>query len=189
MVGKVRWVTLVRDCEALLIPSGMSFVIPSGTGVEITQAKGGSITVHINGQLARIDGKDADALGVELAELSQQTLQTQTSVPADGPVDLDQVWDQLRTCYDPEIPVNVVDLGLIYDCTIEAAPELHMNHVYITMTLTAPGCGMGPVIVQDVENAARRVKNVTDVTIEMVFEPPWGRDMMSEAAKLELGLF
>lgn len=189
MSSKVRWVTLVRDCEALLVPSGMPFMIPSGTGVEITQAKGGSITIHINGQLARIDGKDADALGVELTEIVQQTNQAQETTIADGPVDLDQVWEQLRTCYDPEIPVNVVDLGLIYDCTVETSPDNKSNHVYITMTLTAPGCGMGPVIVQDVENAARRAKNVTDVTVEMVFDPPWSRDMISEAAKLELGLF
>jgi len=107
---------------------------------------------------------------------------------AEGPVNLDEVWDQLRTCYDPEIPVNIVELGLIYDCSIQASDDTKQNHVYITMTLTAPGCGMGPVIVQDVENAVRRVKNVTGVTVEMVFDPVWSRDMISDAAKLELGL-
>lgn len=188
MVGHTRWVTLLRDCEALIIPSGMPFMVPAGTGVEITQAKGGAVTVNINGQLARIASKDADALGVEFADLVMQAVANQT-IEADGPVDLDQVWEQLKTCYDPEIPVNVVELGLIYDCNVQASADQKRNHVYITMTLTAPGCGMGPVIIQDVENAARRVKNVTDVTVEMVFDPPWDRDMISDAAKLELGLF
>jgi len=188
MSGYTRWVTLVRDCEALLIPSGMPFIVPSGTGVEITQAKGGSITIHINGQLARLESKDADALGIELSSLVPATEPTAMALVAEGPVNLDEVWDQLRTCYDPEIPVNIVELGLIYDCSIQASDDTKQNHVYITMTLTAPGCGMGPVIVQDVENAVRRVKNVTGVTVEMVFDPVWSRDMISDAAKLELGL-
>jgi len=188
MAGYTRWVTLVRDCEALLIPSGMPFIVPSGTGVEITQAKGGSVTIHINGQLARVDSKDADALGIELSKLVFQTNPSDLSKEADGPVDIQQVWEQLRTCYDPEIPINIVELGLIYDCTVQASEDTTQNHVYITMTLTAPGCGMGPVIVQDVENAVRRVRNVTAVTVEMVFDPVWSRDMISDAAKLELGL-
>lgn len=188
MAAYTRWVTLVRDCEALLIPSGMPFMVPSGTGVEITQAKGGSITIHINGQLARIEAKDADALDVDLSSLISQTKSTELVAEAEGPVDVEQVWDELRTCYDPEIPVNIVDLGLIYECTIQVSDDAKQNHVYITMTLTAPGCGMGPVIVQDVENAVRRVKNVTAVTVEMVFDPVWSRDMISDAAKLELGL-
>lgn len=188
MAVHTRWVTLVRDCEALLIPSGMPFMVPSGTGVEITQAKGGAITIHINGQLARVEAKDADALGVDFAELVKETA-TERNATADGPVDIDALWEQLKTCYDPEIPVNIVDLGLIYDCRVEPAPDFKQNVVYITMTLTAPGCGMGPVIMQDVENAAWRVKNVTDVKVEMVFDPVWSRDMISDAAKLELGLF
>lgn len=188
MAGHTPWVTLVRDCEALLIPSGMPFMIPSGTGVEITQSKGGAVTIHINGQLARIDVKNLDALGSDFNDLAE-TLSAATTQEAEGPVDLEQVWEQLRTCYDPEIPVNIVELGLIYDCHIQASEDLKKNHVYITMTLTAPGCGMGPVIVQDVENAVRRLKNVTDVTVEMVFDPVWSREMISDAAKLELGLF
>jgi probable FeS assembly SUF system protein SufT len=182
-----RWVTLSRDCEALLIPSGMPFIVPSGTGVEITQAKGGAVTIHINGQLARIDAKDVDALGADFEDLVKQT--AVVSQIADGPVELEQVWEEMKTCYDPEIPINIVELGLIYDCRVESNQDLSKNHVFVTMTLTAPGCGMGPVIVQDVENAVRRVKNVTDVTVEMVFEPVWSRDMISDAAKLELGLF
>lgn len=189
MTAHTRWVTLNRDCEALLIPSGMPFMVPGGTGVEITQAKGSAITIHINGQLARVESKDADALGVEFSTLVKETSVDRDNVTADGPVDIDKVWDELKTCYDPEIPVNIVDLGLIYDCRIESNTDNTQNTVYITMTLTAAGCGMGPVIVQDVENSAWRVKNVTNVFVEMVFEPPWSRDMISDAAKLELGLF
>jgi probable FeS assembly SUF system protein SufT len=188
MSRHARWVTLNRDCEALLVPSGMPFMIPSGTGVEITQAKGGSITININGQLARIDSKDALALGIELTDLVAPSNKSATKI-ASGPVDLEQVWDQLRTCYDPEIPVNIVDLGLIYDCRVEPNVDFTQNHVYVTMTLTAPGCGMGPVLMNDVEDAVWRVENVTAVSVEMVFDPPWDRDMISDAGKLELGLF
>lgn len=183
---QARWLTLIRDCEALLIPSGMAFVIPAGTGVEITQAKGGAVTINVNGQLARIDGKDCDALGMQPTDLVQNNVVKEKT--ATGPVALDEVWQQLQTCYDPEIPVNIVDLGLIYDCRVTTNLEHTHNHIFITMTLTAPGCGMGPILVQDVENAAWRVNNVTAVTVEMVFEPLWSRDMISEAGKLELGL-
>ncbi len=183
----MRWATLNRDCEALLVPSGMVFLIPSGTAVEITQAKGNAITININGQLARIDGKDAAALGLDLSELAPQ--HNNVNKTADGPVDLEEVWEQLKSCYDPEIPVNIVDLGLIYDCRVENNLDFTQNHVFVIMTLTAPGCGMGPVLVQDVENAVWRVKNVTAVTVEMVFEPVWNREMISDAGKLELGLF
>lgn len=188
MSRHARWVTLNRDCEALLVPSGMPFMIPSGTAVEITQAKGGSITININGQLARIDIKDAAALGIELAGLVTPREKSATKI-ASGPVDLEKVWDQLRTCYDPEIPVNIVDLGLIYDCRAESNADFTQNHIYVTMTLTAPGCGMGPVLMNDVEEAVWRVEHVTNVSVEMVFDPPWDRDMISDAGKLELGLF
>lgn len=187
MAKYARWVILTRDCEALLIPSGMAFLIPAGTGVEITQAKGSGITINVSGQLARIEVKDADALGIDTSELVSSN--NNINRTADGPVNLEEVWQQLQTCFDPEIPVNVVDLGLIYDCKVESNLEHTQNHVFITMTLTAPGCGMGPILVQDVENAAWRVKNVTAVTVEMVFEPAWSREMISEAGKLELGLF
>lgn len=186
MARHARWVTLNRDCEALLVPSGMAFMIPSGTGVEITQAKGNAITININGQLARIEAKDADALGLQFDELAQQNNNQEKT--ATGPVDLEEVWNQLKTCFDPEIPVNIVDLGLIYDCHVESNADHTHNHIFITMTLTAPGCGMGPILLQDVENAAWRAKNVTAVTVEMVFEPVWNREMISEAARLELGL-
>jgi probable FeS assembly SUF system protein SufT len=171
-----------------MVPSGMPFMIPAGTGVEITQAKGGSITVNINGQLARIDSKYAAALGIELTELVAPSIREAAKV-ATARVEVDQVWQQLKTCYDPEIPVNIVDLGLIYNCRVETNSDNTQNHIFITMTLTAPACGMGPVLMQDVENAAWQVENVTAVTVEMVFEPAWSREMISDAGKLELGLF
>lgn len=186
-MAHMRWATLNRDCEALLVPSGMAFLIPSGTAVEITQAKGNAITININGQLARIDSKDAVALGLDLSELVPQ--HNNLNRTSDGPVDLEEVWQQLQSCFDPEIPVNIVDLGLIYDCRVEANVDYTQNHVFVIMTLTAPGCGMGPVLLQDVENAVWRAKNVTAVTVEMVFEPAWSREMISDAGKLELGLF
>lgn len=188
MSKHVRWVTLLDDCEALIVPSGMPFIIPSGTAVEITQAKGSSITLSINGQLARIDSKNAQALGIDLKDLVVPVNHELAKI-ANGPVALEEVWQQLRACYDPEIPVNIVDLGLIYNCRVESNSDYTKNHVFITMTLTAPACGMGPVLMQDVENAAFRVTNVTAVTVEMVFEPAWSRDMISDAGKLELGLF
>lgn len=189
MSRHARWVTLIADCEALVVPSGMPFVIPAGTGVEITQAKGGSITININGQLARINASDAAALGIEFSELTPPVYSKDHNRVANGVVNVDNVWEKLQSCYDPEIPVNIVDLGLIYNCRVETNPDNTHNHVFITMTLTAPACGMGPVLMQDVENAAWQVENVTAVTVEMVFEPPWSRDMISDAGKLELGLF
>lgn len=186
MARRGHWVILSRDCEALLIPSGMAFLIPSGTGVEITQNKGNGITINVNGQLARIELKDADAVGIDSSKVNQHN--NNSGNIASGPVNLEEIWAQLETCFDPEIPVNIVALGLIYDCRVESNMDHSQNHVYITMTLTAPGCGMGPVLVNDVEDAVWRVNNVTAVTVEMVFDPPWDRDMISEAGKLELGL-
>lgn len=176
-----KYVTTTRDCDALLIPSGMLFTIPEGTDVEITQALGTSVTVHINGQLARINGTDIDVLGLTAQELGLDN-NLNINKKADGPVDTTQVWDKLKTVFDPEIPVNIVDLGLIYDINV------NKNHVVVTMTLTAPGCGMGPILVQDVEMAVRCVNNVTDAIVEITFEPLWNQDMMTEEAKLQLGL-
>lgn len=175
-------VVLERDTDAVLIPAGTPVRIPAGTEVVITQALGGTFTVFVNGNLARIEAKDADALGVEV---EQQAAQPKT---ADGPVDPDEVWAQLKTCYDPEIPVDVVELGLIYDMTVEPTDE-GGNRVKVTMTLTAPGCGMGEYLKADVEQKVRSVKNVTDAEIEMTFDPPWDRDRMSDAAKLALGMY
>ena len=173
-----------RDVEGLLIPTGVHVDIPAGTDVTIFQSLGDSYTVNINGNLVRIAGKDGDALGKPVIE--EEELIQSDNVP-EGQVDEDLVMTQLRTCFDPEIPVNIVDLGLIYSCDI--LPKDNGNLVKITMTLTAPGCGMGDVIVADVKNKIAKVPNVTDVEVEMIFDPPWDRSMVSEEAKLTLGLF
>ena len=176
-------ITLSRDVEAAMIPAGTKVTLQKGEQASITQSLGGSFTVVVNGNMFRIEGQDADALGREpLAK----------PAPATGPVPSEQmekeVWDQLRTCYDPEIPVNIVDLGLIYDCHLSSfAPGSY--RVEVKMTLTAPGCGMGPVLAQDVQNKLLSLENVDDVAVELVWDPPWNQAMMTEAAKLQLGLF
>ena len=176
-------VELSRDVAATMIPAGTPIVIPRGTEVTITQSLGGSYTVMGPGVMARIAGKDADALGFESTAPAEKTARPEHS----GPVDIDKVWEQLRNCYDPEIPVNIVDLGLVYDCQLAKTPE-GGNRVEVKMTLTAPGCGMGGVIAQDAENRIRDVPGVDDVHVEIVWDPIWNQSMMSDAARLQLGL-
>lgn len=182
-------VILKRNCAALLIPSAVPITIPSGTEVKIIQQLGDTFTINISGQLARIDGNDRDALGIELtSDIVLDNLSDTEQLTADGPVDINEVWQQLRSCYDPEIPVNIVELGLIYKCEVIPDFENKQNEVQIQMTLTAPGCGMGPVLANDIKRKVRQIQNVTKVEVELVFDPPWNQEMMSEAAKLELGL-
>jgi probable FeS assembly SUF system protein SufT len=176
-------ITAQRDCPAVLIPEGTNITIPKGTTLFITQALGGSVTVHVQGNLARIAGPDLDALGMQAQSLPAQS----APHPADGSVDEATLWDQLRTCYDPEIPVNIVDLGLIYSCRVVPLPE-GGNRVEINMTLTAPGCGMGPFLVEDVRQKVLDIPNVTEADIALVFDPPWNSSMMSDVARLETGL-
>ena len=180
-------VTLSREVDATRIPSGEKGFIPVGTEVTITQVLGGSYTVQFSGGLARIEAKDADALG-KTPEAAPAP--SATPAPA-GPVTKEalneQVWAQLRTCYDPEIPVNIADLGLIYNCDLTALGERSYK-VDVKMTLTAPGCGMGPVLVQDVQNKLLCLEGIDDVAVELVWDPPWNQGMMTEAAKLQLGL-
>lgn len=178
-------VTVSRDVEAVLIPLGTPVMIPEGAQVRITQELGGSYTVAVNGNLARVEGKDADALGLNEVESDKPEVEQKT---ATGPVNMDEIWNVLKTCYDPEIPVNIVDLGLVYDCHVVDTDE-GKNHVEVVMTLTAPGCGMGPFIVDDVRQKVLSVANVNDVHVELVFEPPWDRHMMSDEARLHLGMF
>lgn len=172
-----RIISTQRDCEARLVPTGDPIRIPRGTFVTLTQNLGGTYTVIMNGNMARVDGADADALGFEPQVL-------EFAPPADGKVDMGQVHEALATVYDPEIPVNIVDLGLIYRCDLDSEDIVH-----IEMTLTAPGCGMGPVLVQDVKSRVAQVPHVRAVEVDLIFDPPWSRDMMSEEAQLELGLF
>ncbi|MCS3902133.1 putative FeS assembly SUF system protein SufT [Methylohalomonas lacus] len=184
-------ITLERDCPAALIPDGTPIVLPQGSVVFMTQSLGGSYTVNFNGNLARIEGKHADALGFEAEEEAQKK-----ELTGDGTVNEEAVWDALRDCYDPEIPINMVDLGLIYDCRIipqradsdYGEGELTGNKVHILMTLTAPGCGMGQFIADDVQRKVAAVDNVTEVDVELTFDPPWSFEMMSEAARLETGM-
>ncbi|MBI4325762.1 MAG: putative Fe-S cluster assembly protein SufT [Chloroflexi bacterium] len=175
--------TLKRDCQAVLIPAGTTITLPAGAEVQITQSLGGTYTVLAQGCMARIAGSDADALGLDCEAAAAQT---EAAAPA-GPVDEKLVWDQMRTCYDPEIPVNIVDLGLIYDCQIVPLAE-GGSAVNVKMTLTAPGCGMGAYIAGDVENKIRAVPGVTEVHVELVWDPIWNQGMMTEAARLQLGL-
>jgi probable FeS assembly SUF system protein SufT len=171
--------TLSRDCEAIQIPSGEKLTLKAGTQGVITQSLGGSYTIATPAGLSRITGSDADALGIEVAKPA-------APLPEGEQLDEKAVWDQLKTCYDPEIPVNIVDLGLVYDCTI--TPEDSGAKVNVKMTLTAPGCGMGGVIAGDAEQKIREVPGVTDVTVEVVWDPVWNQSMMSDAARLQLGL-
>jgi probable FeS assembly SUF system protein SufT len=176
-------ITIVkREVEGTLIPYGQTVNLMPGTEVLVTQALGGSFTLNVNGNLIRLDGKDADAIGKEPIQMPVDKI---THI-GEG-VSEDLLWEQLRTCFDPEIPVNIVDLGLIYDLVITPKQD-GGYHIGVQMTLTAPGCGMGPVLSQDVEAKLKAVPNVTDVDVVLVFDPPWNSDRMSEAAKLELGL-
>ncbi|MDX8391845.1 MAG: putative Fe-S cluster assembly protein SufT [Mariprofundaceae bacterium] len=187
-IGETR--DVLRDCAALLIPMGTPITIPKGSQVMITQALGNSYTVNINGNLARIESSAADALGLEPAdeaEVTDKPTAAGEQKTADGPVDEDALWAAMAQCYDPEIPVNIVDLGLIYHCDI--APTDGSNRVDVVMTLTAAGCGMGPILVEDVRARLLEVENVTVVEVELVFDPPWDRGMMSDEAKLQLGMF
>ena len=159
------------------MPTGDPITIPRGAFITLTQTLGGSFTVVVNGNMARIAGADADAIGLRVEPL--------TFADSDTPnvVDTAHVWHALRSGYDPEIPVNIADLGLIYAVRVED------DKVDIDMTLTAPGCGMGPVLIEEVKDRVRQVPNLTDVEVALVFEPPWSRDMMTEEAQLELGVF
>ncbi len=171
-------INVARDCPGRLVPVGDPVTIPAGSFVTIVQSLGGNYTVVHQGNMVRVDGVDADALG-------QKKLELNFTDPGDGRIDEDQVWQALETVYDPEIPVNLRSLGLIYHLDIDQGS----GRVDIQMTLTAPGCGMGPVLVGDVEQRVKLVPNVKSAHVELVFDPPWSREMMSEEAQLETGMF
>lgn len=174
-------VTFTRDCEAVLIPAGDVVEIPVGTHGNVTQALGGSFTVYIAGNLIRIAGEHADAIGKEPPE----PLKLPDNATADDVETL--VWEQLHTVFDPEIPINLVDLGLVYRCEFDHSdPEARA--VDIDMTLTAPGCGMGDILVDDARAKVALVPTIAQINIELVFDPPWTMEMMSDAAKLEVGM-
>ncbi len=171
-----RMVVAHATCPARMVPSGTPTTIPAGSFVTINQALGGNYTVTLNGNMLRVDGTDAAALGLEAEDIEFEQR-------SDGLVHEDQIRQALRTIYDPEIPINLLDLGLIYGIDIDN------KAVKIRMTLTAPTCGMGPVLISDVKYRVAKVPNVERVEVELVFDPPWSRDMMTEEAQLEAGLF
>ena len=171
-----------RDCSAVMVPQGDVVTLPAGQVGYITQALGGSFTVYVDGSLFRISGADADALGrdpppaLELPEGAKDE-------------DVEKlVWQQLRTCFDPEIPINIVELGLVYSCEVDRLDD-GQRKVKVDMTLTAPGCGMGEILVDDVRTKLEMIPTVAEADVELVFDPPWNHSMMSEAARLETGMF
>jgi probable FeS assembly SUF system protein SufT len=175
--------TLTRDCPAVQIPAGNTIVLEAGATVFITQSLGGSYTVATEMGLARISAQNADALGLEVEAAPA------APATADGAAAVDdkQVWDQLKTCYDPEIPVNIVDLGLIYDCQITPR-DGNGALVNVKMTLTAPGCGMGPVLAQEAKSKIEAIPGVDEAEVELVWDPPWNQAMISETGKMQLGI-
>ena len=175
-------VALARDVIGVLIPAGTRVELPEGAQARVTQALGGSYTIQVEGHLFRLDGKDADAIGREPPEppelpenASEEDIET-------------AVWRQMATCYDPESPVNIVDLGLVYDCWLDKLDD-GQRKVNVKMTLTAPGCGMGDFLIADIRDKVMQVPGIGDAHVDLVFDPPWSREMMSEAAQVELGMF
>jgi probable FeS assembly SUF system protein SufT len=174
-------VTLARDVEAIIVPAGLNVKLRAGQQGFITEALGGSFTVYVEGNLFRVAGKDADALGKDAVEVPE--------LPPNATDDdvRDLVWQQMKTCYDPEIPINIVDLGLVYSCDVHQEDDGD-RVIDVKMTLTAPGCGMGEVLVQDVRDKVEIIPTVKRADVELVFDPPWNQSMMSEAARLQTGM-
>ena len=176
-------ITLTREVEAIQIPSGDTITLPTGTPVVITQSLGGTYTVATSSGLARISSTDSDALGIDAEE--KETKSKEVERLKDAPIE-EQVWHQLKQVYDPEIPVDIVNLGLVYDCTV--ADEDGKNIVTVKMTLTAPGCGMGPAIAADAQSRIMTVDQIDDARVEIVWDPPWNQEMISEEGKMKLGM-
>jgi len=172
-------IKLTRDCDAIQIPSGHPLVLPAGMEIVITQSLGGTYTVATPGGLARIELKDADALGLDPNAPVEK-------IKIEGPTE-NAVWEQLKTVFDPEIPVNVVDLGLIYDCQVTKS-DTGATSVLVKMTLTAPGCGMGPTIAADARGKILSLEGVDEAQVDLVWDPPWNQAMISEAGKMKLGI-
>jgi probable FeS assembly SUF system protein SufT len=176
-------ITFERDCTVIQVPDGYNMLVSEGTSGIVMQVLGGNFTVRLaTGYLVRIHGTDADAIGKEA------TKEEAIVLDGDGELSDEVVWSQLRTCYDPEIPINIVELGLVYGFEMaEANDKPEVTEVKIEMTLTAPGCGMGQVLVDDVENAVERIPGIGKATVDLVFDPPWEPSRMSEVARLQLG--
>ena len=177
--------TTSRDVEAIAIPMGTKFSIPAGTPGVITQSLGGSYTIATYHGLARVAEKDGDALGLEKVESKPPP--SANGSTASGEVSEEDIWNQLRQCYDPEIPVNIVDLGLVYDCKL-TKKEDGSTRVDVKMTLTAPGCGMGPAIAHDAQSKILSIDGVDEADVQLVWDPPWNQSMISEAGRMKLGM-
>lgn len=171
-----------REVRAVVVPAGNEVTLKPGQAGYITQALGGSFTVYLEGNLFRISGEDADAIGKEPVKAPE--------LPPDATEEdvRKLAWEQMRTSYDPEIPINIVDLGLVYDCEV-TANEDGTRTVTVRLTLTAPGCGMGEILVEDVKDKIARIPTVREARVELTFDPPWNHSMMSEAARLQTGMF
>ena len=182
-MNQMTSVDLARDCEAVQIPSGAVVTLPKGTPVDITQTLGGTFTVHAQGGLFRIATKDADALGLEPS--TEEKPKASSAAPVE--VDEKQIWETLKTCYDPEIPVNIVDLGLVYDMQIEKMASGH-SRINVKMTLTAPGCGMGATIAGDAQQKLLYLDGVEEANVEIVWEPGWHQSMITDQGRRILGL-
>ncbi len=180
-----RPVILMRDCDAILIPSGEKIRLSAGAQLRVTQSLGGSFTVLTDrGYMARIAGRDADALGIK----SPLARPIGSSAKPEEPGAIEKlVWEQLRTCFDPEIPVNIVELGLVYRCQVIPLSE-GGNRVEVRFTLTAPGCGMGQVLLEDIRAKISGVPGVREVDVELIWDPPWDQSRISREAKIELGI-
>lgn len=180
LVGQQK--TLLKDCEVTVIPDGQPLLLTKDMEATITQALGGNLTLSVGGYLVLMMEEDADAIGIQVDPKKNEFLHDNNlSVE-------DKAWTLMKHCYDPEIPVNVVDLGLIYGCNVLQLEEPGKYRVHVPMTLTMPACGMGPVIVEEIKRKIMLIDDVKDVVVELVFDPPWSQDMMSEVAKLKLGM-
>ena len=171
-----------REVKAVIVPAGVEVNLKPGQSGYITQALGGSFTVYMEGNLFRISGDDADAIGKEAVKAPE--------LPPNATTDdvRDLAWAQMRTCYDPEIPINIVDLGLVYDCAVQPNDD-GTRTVEVRLTLTAPGCGMGEILVDDVKDKIERIPTVREARVDLTFDPPWNQSMMSEEARLQTGMY
>jgi probable FeS assembly SUF system protein SufT len=171
-----------REVKAVMVPAGTEIPLQPGVAGFITQALGGSFTLYVEGNLYRLSGADADAIGKEVM--------LPPELPPNATEDdvRELAWKQMRSCFDPEIPINIVELGLVYECTV-SGNEDGSRHVAVKMTLTAPGCGMGDVLVQDIREKIEAIPTVREADVELVFDPPWNQSMMSEAARLQTGMY
>jgi probable FeS assembly SUF system protein SufT len=171
-----------REVKAVIVPAGQEVNLKPGQAGYITQSLGGSFTLYIDGNLFRLSGEDADAIG-------QEKMAAPELAPGASEEDVKKLaWDQMRTCYDPEIPINIVDLGLVYECEVQLRED-GTRTVDVKITLTAPGCGMGDILVDDVRDKIGRIPTVSEVRVELTFDPPWNQSMMTEAARLQTGMF